>query len=78
MTVKREIIKTLQQRYLITLRLSNNEIRGNDELMRTETHIKKIPRAVSTGVGVDIKISKSHRVFTSYCVRRGSLFSSLI
>ena len=62
MTVKREIIKTLQQRYLITLRLSNNEIRGNDELMRTETHIKKIPRAVSTGVGVDIKISKSHRV----------------
>ena len=78
MTVKREIIKTLQQRYPITLRLSNNEIRGNDELMRTETHIKKIQRAVLTGVGVDIKISKSHRVFTSCCVRRGSLFSSLI
>ena len=74
-TVKREIIKTLQQRYPITLRLSNNEIRSNDELMRTETQTKKIQRAVSTGVGVDIKISKSHRVFTSCCVRRGPLLS---
>ena len=78
MTVKREIIKTLQQRYPITLRLSNNEIRGNDELMRTETHIKKIQRAVSTGVGVDIKISKSQIAFTSCCERGSSLFSSLM
>ena len=78
MTVKREIIKTLQQRYPITLRLSNNEIRSNDELMRTETQTKKIQRAVSTGVGVDIKISKSHIVFTSCCERGSSLFSSLM
>ena len=76
MTVKREIIKTLQQRYLITLRLPNNEIHGNDELMRTQT--KKIQRAVSTGVGVDIKISKSHIAFTSCCERGSSLFSSLM
>ena len=78
MTVKREIIKTLQQRYPITLRLSNNEIRSNDELMRTETQTKKIQRAVSTGVGVDIKISKSHIAFTSCCERGSSLFSSLM
>ena len=42
------------------------------------TQTKKIQRAVSTGVGVDIKISKSHIAFTSCCERGSSLFSSLM
>ena len=42
------------------------------------TQTKKIQRAVSTGVGVDIKISKSHIAFTSCCERDSSLFSSLM
>ena len=73
---KEKLSRALQQRYLITLRLPNNEIHGNDELMGTQT--KKIQRAVSTGVGVDIKISKSHIAFTSCCERGSSLFSSLM
>ena len=75
---KEKLPRALQQRYPITLRLSNNELHCNDEFMLTKTHIKKIQRAMSTGVGVDIKISKSQIVFTSCCERGSSLFSSLM
>ena len=64
---KEKLSRALQQRYPIILRLSNNELHCNDEFMLTKTHIKKIQRAMSTGVGVDIKISKSQIVFTSCC-----------
>ena len=64
---KQKLSRALQQRYPITQRLSNNELHCNDEFMLTKTHIKKIQRAMSTGVGVDIKISKSHIAFTSCC-----------
>jgi len=43
----------------ITLRLKNNKLKGNDELMLTKTQINKIKKAVQNNTGVDIKISKT-------------------
>ena len=40
----------------ITIRLANNELSGPHELMLTKTQINKLKKAMSQGVGSDIKI----------------------
>ena len=60
----------------ITLRLKNNQLRGNDELMLTKTQIKKIEKALQNNTGVDIKISKTQ--IRKSVKHGGSLFSSLL
>ena len=60
----------------ITIRLANNELSGPDELMLTRTQINKLKKAMSQGVGSDIKISKTQiRKALKHC---GSLWGSLI
>ena len=43
----------------ITIRLANNELSGQHELMLTKSQINKLKTAMSQGVGSDIKISKT-------------------
>ena len=57
----------------MTLRLSHNQLSGNNELLLTRTQINKIEKSKRDGTGTDIKISISQ-------VRKqigGNLFSAL-
>ena len=58
---KSEISKSIQDKSGITLCLSKGEPTGNDELMLTKTQPKQILNAMALGVGVNIKISKTHQ-----------------
>ena len=60
----------------LTLRLKNNQLTGNDELMLTSQQINKINKAKSQGKGSDIKISKPN--IRSVTREGGSLFSAII
>ena len=59
----------------LTLRLKHSHLRGPDELMLTKTQISKIKKAISNGIGSDIKISKTQiRKSVKY---GGNLFGAL-
>ena len=60
----------------LTLRLKNNQLRGNDELMLTKTQVNKIQKAITSKTGADIKISKTQ--IRKSVKQGGSVFSSLI
>ena len=71
---KENLAKAIQTNSELTLRLKNNQLRGNDELMLTKTQLNKIQKAAASRTGVDLKISKSQ---IRKVVQGGSLFSSL-
>ncbi|PFX30088.1 Complement C1q and tumor necrosis factor-related protein 9B [Stylophora pistillata] len=73
---RRKLAKAFNEKSPITLRLSHNELTGSDEMMLTQTQIKKIQKAKSNGTGVDLKISKTQ--ITKVAQKGGSLFSSLL
>ena len=56
---KANLAKAIESSSEITLRVKNNQLRGNDELMLTKTQIQKIEKAARNKTGVDIKISKN-------------------
>ena len=58
----------------ITIRLARNELSGPHELMLTKTQINKLKKAMSQGVGADIKISKTQ--IRKAVKHGGSLFGS--
>ena len=70
-----KLTKALEKREPITIRLSHSELTGPDELMLTKTQIGRIGKALSSGKGVDIKISKTQ--IGKVVKKGGSLFSSL-
>ena len=72
---RRKLAKALEMRQPLTIRLSHNELTGEDELMLTKTQIGRINRGLSSGKGVDIKISKTQ--ISKVVKKGGSLFSSL-
>ena len=73
---KANLAKAIESSNEITLRLKNNQLGGNDELMLTKTQIKKIEKAARNKTGVDIKISKTQ--IRKSVKHGGSLFSSLM
>ena len=73
---KANLAKAIKNGSELTLRLKNNQLRGNDELMLTKTQVNKIQKAVANKTGVDIKISKTQ--IRKSVKQGGSLFSSLI
>ena len=72
-----KLAKALEKRPVtgITIRLSHNELTGPDELMLTKTQIGRIQKGLTSGKGVDIKISKTQ--IGKVVKKGGSLFSSL-
>ena len=72
---KSRLAKALKNREPITIRLSRSELTGPDTLMLTKTQIGRIQRSLSSGKGVDIKITKTQ--IGKVVQKGGSLFSSL-
>ena len=56
------------------LRLSHNQLNGNDELLLTNRQIRKIEKSKIDGTGTDIKISTNQMRKQS----SGNLFSALL
>ena len=73
---KANLAKVIKTGSELTLRLKNNQLRGNDELMLTKTQVNKIQKAITSKTGADIKISKTQ--IRKSVKRGGRLFSSLI
>ena len=72
---KEKLAKALSNKSAITIRLSNSDLTGSDDLMFTITQLKRIKKAMSNGTGVDLKISKTQ---ISHLIQEGgSLWSSL-
>ena len=72
-----KLAKAFRDKSAITLRLSNHELSGNDELMLTNTQLlKKFQKAIASDKAIDVKISKTqiHHVAR----KGGSLFGTLV
>ena len=73
---KSKLLKAMQNRSAITLRLKHSHLSGPDELMLTQRQIQKIKKSLANGTGADLKISETQ---ISQSVKNGgNLFSSLI
>ena len=73
---RQKLAKAYKQNSEITLRLGHKELSGSDQLMLTETQIKKLNKSKRSGKGADIKISKTQ--IRQVVKQGGSLWSSLI
>ena len=72
---RKKLAKACKDKSAMTIRLSNNELSGGDQLMLTKTQIARLNKAKSLGKGSDIKISKAQ--ISKVVVRGGSHWSSL-
>ena len=73
---KSKLLKAIQNRSAITLRLKHSHLSGPDELMLTQRQITKINKSLKNGTGTDIKISETQ---ISQSVKHGgNLFTSLL
>ena len=72
---KRSLAKAINSKLPLTLRIKNENLVGNDELMLTKTQLKKIQKSLSNGTGADIKISKTQ--IRKVAKHGGNLFTSL-
>ena len=73
---KTKLAKALKNREPITIRLSHGELSGSDTLMLTKTQIGRIKRSLSSGKGVDLKISKTQ--IGKVVQKGGALWSGLM
>lgn len=73
---KQKLARAYKNNEAITIRLSNSQLTGPDEMMLTKTQINRIRKAKANGHGLDLKISKSQ--IRKAVKQGGSLFSSLI
>ena len=56
---KRKLARAYRNNETITMRLSNSQLTGPDEMMLTKTQINRMRKAKANGLGVDLKISKT-------------------
>ena len=73
---KSKLLKAIQKRSAITLRLKHSHLKGPDELMLTQRQLTKIKKSLANGTGSDINISQTQ--IKSLVKRGGNLFTSLI
>ena len=73
---KSKLLRAIQNKSPLTLRLKHSHLRGSDELMLTQRQIEKIKKSLANGTGADLKISKTQ--ITRSVKRGGNLFTSLI
>ena len=73
---KSKLLKAIQNKSAITLRLKHSHLSGHDELMLTQRQIQKIKKSLADGTGTDLKISETQ--ITRSVKHGGNLFSSLI
>ena len=70
-----KLARALRNNSAITIRLSNSELTGPDQLMLTKTQINRLKKAMQNKTGADIKISKTQ--IRKALQQGGSLWSSL-
>ena len=70
------LAKAIKTKQAITIRLTNSQLTGNDQMMLTETQIKRIKKSISKKSGMDLKISKTQ--ISKSVKHGGALFSSLL
>ena len=73
---KKKLEKAFKANCAVSLRLSDNQTSGNDELMLTANQKKRIAKAAALGKGVELKISKTQ--IRKVMKQGGSLFSAII
>ena len=73
---KEKLAKAVKNSSPITLRLSKNELVGNDEMMLTKSQINKLQKAKQKNSRAEIKISKSQ--IKKSIKHGGSLWTSLL
>lgn len=73
---KQRLAKALSQKSAVTIRLSKNDLAGNDHLNLTQTQLKRLQKAMKNGTGADLKISKTQ--IRHLVQEGGSLWSSLM
>lgn len=56
---KQNLAKAFEHKCELTIRLKNNQLRGDFPLMLTSTQIKNINKAINNGTGIDIRITKT-------------------
>ena len=71
----KKLAKAYRENSAITIRLSSDELQGDDQLMLTKTQIARLMKAKNKRLGSDIKISKTQ--IRKAIVTGGSLWSSL-
>lgn len=71
-----KLAKAYNNNSAITIRLAKNELTRPDELTLTKTQINKIQKAMKSGNGVDVTISKTQ--IRKAVQQGGSLWSSLM
>ena len=72
---KRSLASAMNSKSPLTLRIKNENLNGNDELMLTKTQLKRIQKSLNNGTGADIKISKTQ--IRKVAKQGGNLFSTL-
>ena len=72
---KNSLVKAINSKSPLTLRIKNSNLKGKDELMLTKTQLKRIKKSLENGTGADIKISKTQ--IRKVAKHGGNLFSSL-
>ena len=72
---KSKLLKAIQKRSAITLRLKHSHLKGSDELMLTQRQLTKIKKSLANKTGSDLKISQTQ--IRSLVKHGGNLFSSL-
>ena len=73
---KSKLLRAIQKRSAIKLRLKHSHLQGPDDLMLTKRQLAKIKKSLANGTGSDINISQTQ--IRSLVKRGGNLFTSLI
>ena len=72
---KSRLLKAIQKKSAITLRLKHSHLRGPDDLMLTQRQLTKIKKSLANRTGSDLKISQTQ--IRSLVKHGGNLFTSL-
>ena len=72
---KLKLLKAIQNKSQLTLRLKHSHLRGPDDLMLTQRQLTKIKKSLTNGTGTDLKISQTQ--IRSLVKQGGNLFTTL-
>ena len=73
---KSKLLRAIQNKSPLKLRLKHSHLQGSDELMLTQRQINRIKKSLANGTGSDIEISQTQ--IKSLVKHGGNLFTSLI
>ena len=72
---KTKLLRAIQKRSAIKLRLKHSHLQGPDEIMLTQRQLAKIKKSLANGTGTDLNVSQTQ--IKSLVKHGGNLFTSL-